>query len=86
MSIGAGIALIVIGAILTFALNGDLGGGIVDLTLIGYILMGAGVIVTLIGAIFTIRKRKTVTSTTVQGPDGLTATRKDTVKTTPPQY
>lgn len=39
MGIGSGIALFVIGAILAFAVNIDLGGA-VDLTTIGYILMG----------------------------------------------
>ena len=41
MSIGTGIVLFVIGAILTFAVNVDLGAGL-NLDLIGYILMGAG--------------------------------------------
>ena len=46
MSIGAGIALIVIGAILVFAINVDVPW--VDLDIVGYILMGAGVIIFLI--------------------------------------
>ena len=50
MGIGSGIALFVIGAILVFALNIDTG-GYVDLDLIGYILMGAGVVVFLISLI-----------------------------------
>lgn len=55
MSIGAGIALIVIGAILAFAVNVDLQW--VDLHLIGYILMGAGVVVAIIGIVLLARKR-----------------------------
>lgn len=60
MGIGSGIALFVIGAILVFALNIDTG-GYVDLDLIGYILMGAGVVVFLISLIFVMRNRRTET-------------------------
>lgn len=42
MKIGSAIALIVLGAILSFAVADGIGG--VDLTLIGYILMAAGVL------------------------------------------
>jgi membrane-bound ClpP family serine protease len=61
MSIGTGIVLFVIGAILTFAVNIDTGGGI-DLDLIGYILMGAGLVVFLIGLVLMFRKRESVTT------------------------
>lgn len=47
MGIGSSIALIAIGAILAFALDFNLAG--VDITVIGYILMAAG----LLGLIFT---------------------------------
>lgn len=57
MSIGAGIALFVIGAILVFAVNVDV--PYVDLDMIGYILMGAGVLVFLIGLILMLRRRST---------------------------
>ncbi|WP_114559619.1 DUF6458 family protein [Desertihabitans aurantiacus] len=50
MKIGPGIALLVIGAILAFAVDVDLEA--VDLQLIGYILMGAGVIGIIIGLIW----------------------------------
>ncbi|AXL13133.1 hypothetical protein DXT68_14065 [Microbacterium foliorum] len=60
MGIGTGIALIVIGAILVFALNIDTG-GFVDLDLIGYILMGAGALVFLISLVFVTRSRRTET-------------------------
>ncbi|MGV2902656.1 DUF6458 family protein, partial [Microbacterium sp. AGC62] len=43
MSIGSGIALFVIGAILVFAVNVDIQW--VDLDMVGYILMGAGVVI-----------------------------------------
>lgn len=58
MGIGSGIALIVIGAILSFAIN--LENAWVDLDLIGYILMGAGVVVFLISLVLVLRKRSSV--------------------------
>jgi membrane-bound ClpP family serine protease len=61
MGIGSGIALFVIGAILAFAVNVDLG-GFVDLHLIGYILMIAGAVVFLISLIFMLRRRSTVST------------------------
>ncbi|MBF0687904.1 MULTISPECIES: DUF6458 family protein [Cellulomonas] len=42
MGIGTGIALLVIGAILSFGISDRLEG--IDLTVIGYICMGAGVL------------------------------------------
>jgi hypothetical protein len=62
MGIGSGIALVVIGAVLAFAVNIDLG-GVVNLSLIGYILMGAGVVVFLISLIFMLRRRQTTSTT-----------------------
>ena len=61
MSIGTGIVLFVIGAILTFAVDFDLGGGI-NLDLIGYILMGAGLVVFVVGLALMLRKRQAVTT------------------------
>ena len=55
MTIGSGIALFVIGAILAFAVNVEL--DFVDLNLIGYILMGAGVLVFVLGLIFMLVRR-----------------------------
>lgn len=60
MSIGFGIFLFVVGAILTFALNITLDW--VDLDLVGYILMGAGVVITIIGIALLARRRRTVTT------------------------
>jgi membrane-bound ClpP family serine protease len=60
MSIATGIVLFVIGAILTFALNFETEW--VNLDLIGYILMGAGVVVFVIGLIMLTRNRTAVTS------------------------
>lgn len=58
MGIGSGIALFVIGAVFAFAIN--LQNAWVDLHLIGYILMGAGVVVFIISLILTLRKRSSV--------------------------
>ncbi len=58
MGIGTGIVLFVIGAIVTFALNFDVAWA--DLDLIGYILMGAGVVVFAISLVLVLRKRSTV--------------------------
>jgi Na+/proline symporter len=60
MSIGTGIVLFVIGAVLAFAIN--LQNSVVDLHLIGYILMGAGVVVFILGLIFMLRKRQSTTT------------------------
>ncbi|MCX6502768.1 MAG: DUF6458 family protein [Microbacterium sp.] len=66
MSIGAGIVLIVIGAILAFAVNVDV--EFLNLDLIGYILMGAGVVVVIIG-IALLARRRTATSVTRTSAD-----------------
>jgi hypothetical protein len=60
MSIGSGIVLFVIGAILAFALN--IQATWIDLHLVGYILMGAGVIVFVLGLAFMLRRRQSVTT------------------------
>ncbi len=60
MSIGTGIVLFVIGAILTFALELDVPG--VNMDLVGYILMGAGAIVFVIGLVLMMRKRQSVST------------------------
>lgn len=78
MSIGAGIALFVIGAILVFAVNVEV--DVVDLDMIGYILMGAGFLVFLIGIILMARRRSTdtVTRTSVDPAAGERVTRQST--------
>lgn len=84
MGIGSGIALFVIGIILAFAVNIDTG-GFVDLDLIGYILMGAGVVVFLISLILTMRSRRTemVARTTVDPASGEQVTRRSRRDTDP---
>ncbi|WP_207344833.1 DUF6458 family protein [Arthrobacter sp. E3] len=76
MSIGAGILLVVIGAILRFALNIQLAW--IDLNLVGNILMAAGALVFVLGLIFTFRRRRSTTTrrTTVGRPDGENVVRR----------
>lgn len=76
MSIGAGIALIVIGAILAFAV--DLPNDFVDFTTIGYIMIGAGVIVFIIGLVLLVRRRQVDTVTRTEGVGGAQVTRSTT--------
>ena len=52
MSIGLGIFLIVVGAILTFAIHVTVAS--IDLALVGWILMAAGVVVVGLGIFFTL--------------------------------
>ncbi len=66
MGIGSGIALFVIGAIAAFAVN--LENAWVDLDLVGYILMGAGIVVFIISLVLVLRKRSSVE--TVRHIDG----------------
>ncbi len=61
MSIGAGIALFAIGAILAFAVNVEVEW--VNLDMIGYILMGAGALVFIVGLVLLARRRRTDTVT-----------------------
>jgi membrane-bound ClpP family serine protease len=76
MSIGSGIALFVIGAILVFAINVEVSW--VNLDMVGYILMGAGFLVFLIGIILMARRRRTesVSRTYVDPATGAPTTRR----------
>jgi len=58
MSIGSGIVLVVIGAILSFAIN--VSPSWIDIHMVGGILIGAGVVVLIFGIIGMTRKRQTV--------------------------
>lgn len=67
MGIGSGIVLFVGGAIVAFALNFDVSS--VDMELIGYLLMGAGVLVFLISLVSEFKKRSSsVTTRTAVDP------------------
>ena len=60
MSIGTGIVLFVIGAVLVFALNLEVTW--INTDMVGYLLMGAGFIVFLVGIILMTRRRQSVTT------------------------
>ena len=55
MSIGGGIFLMVVGAIMAFALNFQLAR--VDIRLVGYILLAAGLLVLVSGVVSRVRRR-----------------------------
>lgn len=86
MSIGTGVVLFVIGAILTFAVNVEVEWA--DLNMIGYILMAAGVVVFLIGIVMMARRRRTdvVTRTQADPAAGERVTRRTTSADDPEVY
>ena len=61
MAIGSGIFLIALGAVLAFALNESVDA--IDLELVGWILMGAGVLAVIISLIVSAQSRKRTTVT-----------------------
>ncbi|MGO4692606.1 DUF6458 family protein [Glaciibacter sp. 2TAF33] len=61
MSLGLGIFLFVVGAILVWALNFSVDW--IDLDLVGYILMGAGVVIIILGIVLMTRRRNSVSTT-----------------------
>lgn len=81
MSIGAGIALFAIGAILTFAVNVEVEW--VNLDMIGYILMGAGLVIFVVGIVLLARRRRTdsVTRTAVDPAANERITRQSSAST-----
>ncbi|MBO1738227.1 DUF6458 family protein [Leifsonia sp. TF02-11] len=76
MSLGTGIVLFVIGAILAFALNVQVSW--IDLHLVGYILMIAGAVGIILGIILMTRRRRTIatTRTAVDPVNGERVTRR----------
>jgi len=81
MSIGTGIVLFVIGAILAFAVNVQVEWA--NLQLIGYILMGAGAVVFIVGLVLLMRRRRsdTVSRTAVDPVANERVTRQSTTTT-----
>ena len=61
MSLGSGIVLFVIGAILAFAV--DIQVAWIDLQVVGYILMAAGVVGIILGIVLITRRRQTTMTT-----------------------
>lgn len=75
MTIGGGIALIVIGAILSFAVRDSVSG--IDLGMIGYICMAAGAVGIILGFVVQNRKTTSVTQQVQDPATGSTTTRHD---------
>ncbi|THG29967.1 DUF6458 family protein [Naasia lichenicola] len=79
MSLGAGIFLFAVGAILAFAVNISVDW--VNLQVVGYILMVAGIVGIILGIVLIARKR-TAVSTTASGVDPVSGDRvRRTVRT-----
>ena len=78
MSIGLGIFLIVIGAIFAFALQVQVDW--IDLQLVGYICLIAGVLVTILGIVLLVRRRQSMTTQRTQ-IDPATGSRVDSAVT-----
>lgn len=78
MSLGLGIVLFAIGAVLAFALNVAVDW--INLQMVGYILMAAGVVVIILGIVLLARRRSSVsTSRTMVDPaTGDRVTRNET--------
>ncbi len=83
MSIGFGIFLFAVGAILAFAVNVSLDW--IELSTVGYILMVAGLVTVVIGAVLMARKRSSVTTqrTQVDPASGDQVTRRESVASDP---
>ncbi len=76
MSLGAGIFLLAVGAILAFAVNAEVPW--VDLTVVGYILMIAGAVGIILGIVLLMRRRRSVAeSRTVVDPGTGESVRRD---------
>jgi membrane protein implicated in regulation of membrane protease activity len=61
MGIGSGIFIFVVGAILAFAINVNVSW--INLDLVGYLLMGAGIVVFLISLVVVFRRRASSSTT-----------------------
>lgn len=83
MSIGFGIFLFAVGAILAFAVNVTLDW--IALSTVGYILMVAGVVMVIIGGVLMARKRSSVTTqhTHVDAGSGEQVTRRESIASDP---
>jgi len=83
MSLGFGIFLFAVGAILAFAVNVSLEW--IELSTVGYILMVAGVIMVVIGGVLLARKRSAVTTqhSSVDPASGEKVTRRESIASDP---
>jgi nitrate reductase gamma subunit len=83
MSIGFGIFLVAVGAILAFAVQVSVEW--IAVTTVGYILMAAGGVMIVIGAVLMARKRSSVTTqrTQVDPNNGEQVTRRESIASDP---
>lgn len=70
MTLGIGIGLLVIGAVLSFAVRDAISG--VDLVMIGYICMGAGALAVILGLVTNAQATHTSHKQVVEHDDGPT--------------
>ena len=80
MTMGTGVVLFVIGAILAFAVQVQT--DFISLSTAGYILMLAGFVVFVLGLALTLRGRRSVTTTTAAGAGEPVVATRDTTRTT----
>jgi Domain of unknown function (DUF6458) len=85
MTMGTGVVLFVIGAILAFAVRVQT--DFISLSTAGYILMAAGAVVFVLGLALTLRGRRSVTTTTAaRSSEPLVATRNESRTTDSAQF
>jgi hypothetical protein len=82
MTMGTGVVLFVIGAILAFAVHVQT--AFISLSTAGYILMVAGIVVFLIGLVLMLRGRRSVTTTSAAAPAEPGVVSQSTTRTTDP--
>jgi UPF0716 family protein affecting phage T7 exclusion len=67
MAIGIGVVLLVVGAVLAFAVNADVAG--IDIHIIGWILMAGGLLSLIIGLVIQLPRSRRARSTAVTTDD-----------------
>lgn len=78
MSLGAGIFLFVVGAILAFAVQDSV--DFINLVMVGYIMMGAGLLGVILGVTLMMKKRSSVSTVRTSDPvNGDTVTERENV-------
>lgn len=82
MGIGSGIALAAVGAILAFAVQDSISG--VDLTMVGYILLGAGLLIAAASMVMANQKSGHSAQTVTTGADGRQSVQETHSETTAP--
>ena len=84
MTMGTGVVLFVIGAILAFAVHVQT--AFINLSTAGYILMVAGIVVFLIGLVLMLRGRRSVTTTSAAPAEPGVVSRSTTRTSDPSEF